>query len=106
MKIMRAEPNESGAYSPIQEGSFAECPEGCVIVPDALDVSAFYSNGGFVTITVKDGAVTSVTADTAAWTKWQADHPAPEEPATPTKTDAERIAELEAALAAMKEATN
>ena len=91
MKIMRAEPNESGAFPPIQEGNFAECPEGCVIVPDTLDVSAFYSNGGFVTIKVnKAGTITSMTADSAAWTKWQTDHPAPEEPAADT-SDAEII---------------
>ena len=65
-----------------------------------------YANGGFVSRTVKDGVVIAMTGDTAKWAQWQTDHPASAEPTTPTKTDAERIAELEAALAAMKEATN
>lgn len=106
MKIMRATPNESGAFPPIQEGSFTVCPEGFVVVPDDMDTTAFYANGGFVSRTVKDGVVTAMTGDTAKWAQWQTDHPASAEPTTPTKTDAERIAELEAALAAMKEATN
>jgi hypothetical protein len=104
MKILRVTPNSSGAYPPIQESNFNICPDGYAVVPDELDTAQFYSCGGFVTLAIKDGIVTGMTADTAAWTKWQADHPAPE-PTTPGKTDEERISELKAALAAMKGVT-
>ena len=80
MKIIKISPNESGAFPPIQEGSFLEPPEGCAQVPDEFDLEPFYANCGFVALDIQDGIVTGMSPNTEALAAWQAQHP-PADPA-------------------------
>jgi len=66
MKYIRSTPNESGAYPAPQSNLF----------PDALaltdeQAAQLVAYNGFVTLTVEDGTVTSVTPDTASWEAWK-----------------------------------
>ena len=74
MKIINKHINNN-AYPPIQEGTFLYCPEECYIVPDDLDLTEFYNNGGFVTLTVEDNVVKEITPNTTAWQTWKDEHP-------------------------------
>lgn len=87
MKIINMTPNESGAYPPIQTGTFSRCPEGCAVVPDDMDTSAYYECGGFVDITATDGIVTAMTGRPDAWAAWKAEHPEPKPEPEPTPDD-------------------
>lgn len=54
MKIIRMTANPSGAWPPIQEGAFDAIPEGHALVPDSLDLAAFYAAVGFVVPTFSE----------------------------------------------------
>lgn len=88
MKIIRMTANPSGAWPPIQEGAFDAIPEGHALVPDSLDLAAFYAAVGFVVPTFSevgetDGmpahmAMTGYTVAQEALDAWIASHPAPD----------------------------
>jgi hypothetical protein len=103
MKILRND-NSSGAYPPIQEGSFSECPEGCLIVPDDMDTTAFAESGGFVSITSENGIVTGMTEIAGAWDAWKAAHPS--DPSTPAPTVEDRVQTLETTTTQLETAVN
>lgn len=76
MNIIQKQPNPSGAYSPVQSWAEAVPPDGYYKVANGVELSC----GGFGTLTVEDGVVVAFTGDTAAWERWQTEHPAPEPP--------------------------
>lgn len=87
MKIIRMTANPSGAWPPIQEGAFDAIPEGHALVPDSLDLAAFYAAVGFVVPTFSEVgetdempahmAMTGYTVAQEALDAWIAGHPAP-----------------------------
>lgn len=88
MKIIRMTANPSGAWPPIQEGAFDAIPEGHALVPDSLDLAAFYAAVGFVVPTFSEVgetdempahmAMTGYTVAQEALDAWIASHPAPD----------------------------
>lgn len=94
MKVVYTEPNPSGAYPPIQEGNFEECPEGMAEWPEELGTETFYQYNGFVTLTVEDGRVTACQPNTEAWERWKAEHPDPGPQPEPTEITLEDVAEM------------
>lgn len=80
MKIIRSNPNESGAYPPMQEWKGAP-PDHYYSVHDSVDTSVFYEYNGFVSIESDGRTVTEMSPNTEAWEKWKASLPEPEEPA-------------------------
>jgi hypothetical protein len=78
MKIIQREPNPSGAYPGIQEGSFSSVPDGMVEWSAALDTATFYEYNGFVTLTIEKGVVVDYAANTEAWQEWKDAQPDPE----------------------------
>ena len=88
MKIIRMTANPSGAWPPIQEGAFNAIPEGHALVPDSLDLAAFYAAVGFVVPTFSEVgeadempshmAMTGYTVAQEALDAWIASHPAPD----------------------------
>ena len=104
MKIIRMTANPSGAWSPIQEGAFDAIPEGHALVPDSLDLAAFYAAVGFVVPTFSEVgetdempahmAMTGYTVAQEALDAWNSAHPTPD-PLEAAKSA--RISELSAA---------
>jgi hypothetical protein len=92
MQIIRATPNPSGGYPPIQNTTSA--PEGCLPIADGVDTSAFYEAMGFVDLTVADGVVTSMTANTTALEAYRASLPESAAPVETVDPDADRDAML------------
>ena len=88
MKIIRMTANPSGAWPPIQEGAFDAIPEGHALVPDSLDLAAFYAAVGFVVPTFSEVgetdempahmAMTGYTVAQEALDAWNSAHPAPD----------------------------
>ena len=88
MKIIRMTANPSGAWPPIQEGAFNAIPEGHALVPDSLDLAAFYAAVGFVVPTFSEVgetdempahmAMTGYTVAQEALDAWIASHPEPD----------------------------
>ena len=88
MKIIRMTANPSGAWPPIQEGAVDVIPEGHALVPDSLDLAAFYAAVGFVVPTFSEVgeadempshmAMTGYTVAQEALDAWIASHPAPD----------------------------
>lgn len=91
MKFLNRNPNENGAYSPIQITSRVKCFEHEVIVPDSMDVTVFYEYSGFVILTIENDTVTAMTANVEAYDTWQEYlNSLPEEPEQePEPTDTE-----------------
>lgn len=79
MKIIRMDPNPSGAYPSPQDWPDGESiPEGFAVLPEGLDMGGFYTAKGFVTLTVQDQAVTSYAVNQEALDAWSAEHPDPD----------------------------
>ena len=88
MKIIRMTANPSGAWPPIQEGAFDAIPEGHALVPDSLDLAAFYAAVGFVVPTFSEVgetdempahmAMTGYTVAQEALDAWNSANPAPD----------------------------
>lgn len=79
--------SESGAYPPPQSLK----AEGLILFPDKL-IEKFVKYNGFVILTIKDNAVTSIKANTKAWEEWKATLPTEPEPEdTPTNTGGEAV---------------
>ena len=89
MKIIPAAPNPSGAYPPIQDGSYSAVPEGMAHWPDSLDTADFYGHNGFVVLTVEqvDGVPTviSYAPNVEVWEDWLASLPPEPEPELTTE---------------------
>lgn len=81
MKIIRKNPNPSGAYPAIQEGA-TTVYEGHAVWPETLDTADFYNYNGFVTLTIEQAngvdAVTAYEPNVEAWETWKASLPEPE----------------------------
>lgn len=74
MNIIQKQPNESGAYPPIDKrDNITAPPDTHYEVADGVALSY----GGFGTLTIVDNIVTAFTPDEAAWTAWQTAHPTP-----------------------------
>jgi len=97
MRIISVSANPSGAYPPPQSWDGALPPGGYAVIPDTLDLAAFYAAGGFVSMAFADGRVMSFTADSAAFERWKAANPALTAP--PALED--RMAAAEAAITAL-----
>lgn len=79
MNIIQKQPNQSGAYPPIQSWSGMLLPDThCEIT---ADTSEFYN--GFIIPTIENDVVTSFICNTEAWEAWKASLPPEPEP-TPT----------------------
>lgn len=79
MNIIHKIPNASGAYSAPQTWNSSNIPSTHVVIPDSLDMTAFYEHNGFVTLTIENDTVTSYTPNVEAWEEWKASQPEPEE---------------------------
>lgn len=87
MQIIKTTPSENGAYPGPQSWNGATIPAGYAIVPDGIDMAAFYANGGFITPTFTDGVLTSYVANADAWNAWKASLPPEPEPAADPNAD-------------------
>lgn len=85
MQIIQQNPNESGAYPPIQTVNFETVPKGVALWPDDLPTDTFYQYNGFVRLSISDldgvATVTGCQPNTEAWEAWQAS--LPDEPMEP-----------------------
>ena len=75
MKILQEMANSNGSRPPIQTWPTETLPDGFVAVPSDFDAAVFQEYNGFVNITAKDGIVTSMTPNVAAWEVWKASLP-------------------------------
>ena len=94
MKVIKMASNESGAYSAIQEASFARVPEGVAEWPAELSTETFYAYKGFVTLSFEEVKVEKVFShyrvakcqpNAEAYEAWETEHPEPE-PVEPEPT--------------------
>ena len=99
MNIIQINANENGGRPPMQSWNGAP-PAGYAIVPDTLDVFAFYDFMGFVTLELDGGTVTAMTGNQEALDAYKASLP---EPVEPPPTTEERVAALEAENKLLKE---
>ena len=67
MNIIRIEPNENGYRPSIQEDWKYPVPDGYIEVPEGVDTSAMQTHMGFVDLTIKDGVLTGITGNDAAY---------------------------------------
>lgn len=104
MKIIYKEPNPSGAYPPIQEGSCSRVPAGMAQWPEELETETFYQYNGFVTLELDGDRVASYEPDVAAWEAWRASLPPDPEPPEPEPTPEDAV--WTAMAAAYKEGVN
>lgn len=75
MLYIRPTPNEGGAYPAPQRNPFP----GALALADE-QVAQLVAYNGFVTLTMENGAVTSITPNTEAWEAWKASLPAETDP--------------------------
>lgn len=99
MNIIQINANENGGRPPMQSLHGAP-PAGYALVPDTLDVSAFYDFMGFVTLELDNVTVTAMTGNQEALDAYKASLP---EPVEPPPTTEERVAALEAENKLLKE---
>ena len=74
MKIIQKNPNPSGAYPGIQEGT-TTIYDGFALWPDDLNTDIFYAHNGFVVLAIEnvDGVdmVASYSPNVEAWEMWK-----------------------------------
>ena len=99
MNIIQINANENGGRPPLQSCQGA-MPAGYALVPDTLDVSAFYDFMGFVKLELDGGTVTAMTGNQEALDAYKASLP---EPTPLPPTTEERVAALEAENKLLKE---
>lgn len=99
MNIIKSTSNPSGAYPPVQVWSGDNPPEGYMEI--TCDITEFYN--GFVTLTVTDGKVTTITENVEAHKAWLAEEAAKPKP-EPTVTLEAQIVALTAQLSATQSA--
>ena len=86
MRIIKTEPDQSGAYpGPQSWGDLSgglldvsTIPDGYAWLPDELDLTEFFRHKGFVTLVIEDGTVTAITPNQEAYDAWMAEHPEPD----------------------------
>ena len=76
MKIIHMSPSSGGSYR-IQNGTLSTLPDGCALVPDELDLTAFYEAKGFIFPTFEEDVMTGYTVNQEALNTWNAAHPDP-----------------------------
>lgn len=91
-KIIRKNPNPSGAYPPMQEWPHDAPPDGYALVPENIDTSVFYTHNGFVTLSISDGLVAEMTENKSAYQTWMDAHPV--EPTTQPVEASDPVADL------------
>ncbi len=91
MKIIYKEPNPSGAYPPIQEGSYTRVPSGMAEWPEELETDRFYQYNGFVKLSFDGDRVASCEPDVEAWEAWKASLPPEPEPEPEPESELEQI---------------
>lgn len=105
MRIIRKEPNASGAYPAPQSWNSNKPPEGYAIIPDTLDMTGFYSCNGFAVLSIgqHNGVDTlfDYVPDVDAWEAWNAEQPEPQEP---ERTTEDRVSELEESVGVLEDA--
>lgn len=106
MNIIYLTQNASGAYPPIQSWNKPTPPAGYAVVPSTVDTAPFYECGGFVTLTVENGVVTSMTGDAEAYNAWKEAHPEPEPEPEPEPDDLTARVEALEQTAATKDDVN
>lgn len=94
MKIIRAAPNEVGAYPPIQEIDGDHVPDGMALWPDDLSTEEFYAYNGFVTLDIQDGVVCGCIPNTETWETWKAEQHETESFPSPEPSEADDMAAL------------
>ena len=72
--ILKVGASESGSRPPLQPWDDNVAPEGFVLCPDEM-VSTFTAAKGFVSIEIENGAVISMTENTAARLAWELANP-------------------------------
>ena len=87
MNIIQKQPNQSGAYPPIQEFNGENAPDTHYEV--VCDYSEFYN--GFIIPTIEDGKVTSYACNTEAWEAWKASLPPEPEPQPDVQADTDAM---------------
>lgn len=88
MKIIKKEPNVSGAHPAPQTWTSSNIPSTHAVILDSLDMTAFYEHNGFVTLTIENNTVVSYTPNVEAWEAWKASLPDPAEiEVEPTQLD-------------------
>lgn len=99
MKIIRKEPNPSGAYPQINESNFRTLPEDHAIIQEDLDTSMFYEYSGFVTLTWDENdVVTAMEPNLEAWEAWK-EWEAAQKPVEPEEPEGDvTTAEMAAAI--------
>lgn len=99
MYIVSKEKTNSGgnAYSNPQEWYSQDIPNGFAVIPDKQILTVFSQYKGFVTLTIEDDVVTSITPNQEAYDAWMEAHPEPDP--LPAAKEA-RQEENKAALAA------
>lgn len=103
MNIIPMQPNESGAYLPVQSWDGATPPDGYLEVAEGVTLT----HGGFGTLTIENDVATAFTPDEAAWEAWQAEHPAPEPQDPLTLSDvAEAMIDLQVEMINLKMGVN
>ena len=78
MTIIQREPNESGAYPPMQPWAGLTPPEGYVRWLESVDTAEFYAHSGFVILHIVRDTVESYDVNSEAEEAWKAEHPEPE----------------------------
>ena len=79
MRIIKKEPNLSGAYCSPQDWYSNNIPTTHAIIPNDLDMTAFYEHNGFVRLTIENNMVVSYEPNLDAWEEWKNSLPTPEE---------------------------
>ena len=97
LKILLTSTRENESYAQPQDWDAENLPDGYAWLPDDLDLTEFFQYKGFVTLTIEDDVVTSITPNQEAYDAWMAEHPEPDP--LPAAKDA-RQEENKAALAA------
>ena len=103
MRIIHTSPSPGGSYM-IQEGSLSALPDGCAMVPDDLDLAAFYEAMGFIFPTFEENVMTGYTVNQEALNTWNTAHPAPSPSEELEVAKEARIAKSKADLADYLEA--
>ena len=94
MNIIQKQPNESGAYPPIQSWSGEAPPDTHYEI--TCDYSGFFN--GFIIPTIENDVVVSFVCNSELWNAWKASLPIPQ---PPEPTAEERLSATEAAITAL-----
>ena len=103
MNIIQITANENGAYPPMQSWDSPTPPDGYALVPDTVGTESFYSDNGFVVLTIEGDTVTAMEPTMNAWEAWKASLPPPVEPEpTPEDITLDMLADHEGRICMME----